>query len=80
MVVLDEEHGDERRVSFAPGTPEPKPTSRKKKSTKGTKGKKKKASVIEGEKARVERHVEPVLGERPFTAIGRPDVKALLRR
>lgn len=43
------------------------------------KGKKKKASVIAGEKARVERHVEPVLGERPFTAIGRPDVKALLR-
>ncbi|KAK3696866.1 hypothetical protein LTR37_017772 [Vermiconidia calcicola] len=45
VVVLDEEHGDERRVSFAPGTPEPKPTSRKKKSTKGTKGKKKKVAV-----------------------------------
>ena len=44
----NEEHGeqsDERRVSFAPGTPEPKPTSRKKKPLKGTKGKKKRNAV-----------------------------------
>lgn len=37
-----EEHPDDRRVSFAPGTPEPKPTARKK---KGTKGKKKRVAV-----------------------------------
>lgn len=41
----NEEHGDERRVSFAPGTPEPKPTPRKKKTPRGTKGKKKRIAV-----------------------------------
>ena len=40
-----EEHVDDRRVSFAPGTPEPKPTQRKKKSAKGTKGKRKRVAV-----------------------------------
>lgn len=43
------------------------------------KGKRKKASVIEGEKARVRRHVEPILGDLPVGAIGRPHVKALLK-
>lgn len=43
------------------------------------KGKKKKDAVIAGEKARVKRHVEPALGDLPFDAIGRPDVKALLK-
>jgi hypothetical protein len=40
-----DEHVDERRVSFAPGTPEPKPTARKKKAAKGAKGKKKRIAV-----------------------------------
>ena len=40
-----DEHVDERRVSFAPGTPEPKPTARKKKAAKGTKSKKKRIAV-----------------------------------
>lgn len=43
------------------------------------KGKQKKAAVIAGEKARVERHVAPALGNRPYKEIGRPDVKALLK-
>ena len=40
-----DEHVDERRVSFAPGTPEPKPTARRKKAVKGAKGKKKRIAV-----------------------------------
>ena len=40
-----DDHVDERRVSFAPGTPEPKPTPRKKKAAKGTKNKKKRIAV-----------------------------------
>lgn len=42
---MDGEHAEDRKVSFAPGTPEPKPTHRKKKSTKGSKGKKKRSAA-----------------------------------
>ncbi|KAK4900776.1 hypothetical protein LTR27_001955 [Elasticomyces elasticus] len=38
---LPESTNTDKSVHFAPGTPEPKPTSRKKKSSKGTKSKKK---------------------------------------
>ncbi|KAK3054650.1 hypothetical protein LTR09_004379 [Extremus antarcticus] len=44
VIIMDEQSpGDERRVSFAPGTPETAP--RKKKSAKGTRSKKKKIAV-----------------------------------
>lgn len=40
-----DEVGDKRSVQFAPGTPEPRPTQRKKKSAKGTKIKKKRTPL-----------------------------------
>lgn len=43
------------------------------------KGKRKKDGVIKGEKARLDLHVRPILGERPITSISRPDLKSLLR-
>lgn len=43
------------------------------------KGKRKKDGVIKGEKARLDLHVRPILGERPITSITRPDLKSLLR-
>lgn len=43
------------------------------------KGKRKKDGVIKGEKARLDLHVRPILGERPMTSITRPDLKSLLR-
>lgn len=43
--VVSVEDGAEKKVQFAPGTPEPKPTQRKKKNGKSSKGKKGKKSL-----------------------------------